>query len=133
MSVFSEYSVIFIIGFAIIATCIVDRLCIRRRHQVVIVPPDVNNENDLENILQQSLLTYQEEICITLESWGEKEAQQFTKYEKNMECPICMEIIEKEMKLYDIKCQHIFHKDCLQDAIKSNLLCPMCREKILKK
>ena len=42
-----------------------------------------------------------------------------------MDCPVCLEHIEKEKKL-TLKCSHIFHTTCLLQI--ENQLCPLCRQ-----
>lgn len=129
--IMQNYGILIIFIIAGIGTCFINRFC--RRRQLILHPINLpNEERDLENVLQQSLVTYNEEVILSLESWGEKDASSFEKYEENMECPICMEEIEKNESLYNIQCQHILHKKCLEEAIKSNYLCPICRNKIQK-
>lgn len=45
------------------------------------------------------------------------------------ECPICMEIIQKN-KGITTHCKHNFHKICLMTHIHTNNNCPMCRSLI---
>lgn len=47
-----------------------------------------------------------------------------------MECVICIEKI-KECSKIQLKCNHIFHKECIIKCIrKRTRKCPLCRHKI---
>lgn len=42
-------------------------------------------------------------------------------------CPICFdEIFESHDKIIQLKCGHIIHKECLDEYIKTNYICPLC-------
>ena len=51
-------------------------------------------------------------------------------------CSICMEDLCKGEEVYDLACNHKFHKHCLLLCIscpnKDNILCPLCRRPILE-
>ncbi len=48
-------------------------------------------------------------------------------------CSICFDNMKKDDEYIDIKCKHIFHKDCLTNYLqKFNHICPICREEIGK-
>jgi Zinc finger, C3HC4 type (RING finger) len=42
-----------------------------------------------------------------------------------MECPICLEIIEKNP--YFTPCVHSFHNECIIEWLKLHDSCPLCR------
>jgi len=49
----------------------------------------------------------------------------------NEKCTICLTDLEKGDNILDIKCKHIFHKECLSQYIKNyNHICPVCRQDI---
>lgn len=102
----------------------------RRQNQ----QPDylINPQENIENIIDESRLLYEIQIGDILNSYGEKPAEQFNFYIENIECAICMEIIEATSNIYNISCGHIYHKECLFSAIKNKCICPICREKIEK-
>ena len=54
----------------------------------------------------------------------------------NESCAICLgEFADnKDAKIAEVKCtgKHIFHVACLEEWIKKNDICPLCREPILK-
>ena len=52
------------------------------------------------------------------------------KYEsrKETECAICLEEFKgTDMIKAFYKCEHIFHKNCLRDWLKKQVVCPMCK------
>lgn len=52
------------------------------------------------------------------------------KSEKEYDCTICMEKIEKNTDVYKISCNHKFHKQCLNKWLKEKFECPTCRTNI---
>lgn len=78
----------------------------------------------LDNVLEDIVVTTDENTLNTLN------ILKITK-DMNERCTICLsEMIEDEEYL-DIKCKHIFHKDCLETYLKNyNHICPVCREEI---
>ena len=48
------------------------------------------------------------------------------------ECSICLNNLKKDDKILVLKCNHIFHSDCLLEWFnKDNKNCPLCREILL--
>ena len=48
-------------------------------------------------------------------------------------CSICLGDVEKDNEYYKIKCNHIFHKKCLEKWLEEyNYLCPVCRTELGK-
>ena len=45
-------------------------------------------------------------------------------------CPICRDSTEEESEFIKIKCNHIFHKQCIFQWIKKSQSCPMCRTQL---
>ena len=46
-------------------------------------------------------------------------------------CSICLDdYSDPEIKLNRLPCNHVFHKDCIQEWLKDNDTCPECRMKI---
>lgn len=43
-----------------------------------------------------------------------------------MSCSICLESLQKTLRIVT-KCDHTFHKICLEDWMKENNTCPLCR------
>ena len=47
-------------------------------------------------------------------------------------CFVCLELfIDNEMVLVISPCRHVFHLDCIQQAIQFQSKCPLCRQEIL--
>jgi hypothetical protein len=48
-------------------------------------------------------------------------------------CAICLDNFSGDQKkVAELRCQHIFHVDCLNKWVETNDICPMCRAPILK-
>lgn len=43
------------------------------------------------------------------------------------ECPVCLCEFEKGEQLKQLKCQHLFHSECIVNWLKLNRTCPCCR------
>jgi hypothetical protein len=49
--------------------------------------------------------------------------------EELADCLVCKELIEKESKIIKLNCNHIFHVECLQNALQNNIIsCPLCKK-----
>jgi len=46
------------------------------------------------------------------------------------ECPICFCEYEPNIKVSKLRCDHIFHSNCIQKWFKSSGTCPMCRNNV---
>lgn len=51
----------------------------------------------------------------------------YKKEMKNEECPICYCKYSKKKKIRILKCNHYFHKKCINKWIKRSFSCPICR------
>ena len=47
-----------------------------------------------------------------------------------MECSICYELIDTNNNQI-LKCNHVFHKECINKWLKKNNKCPICRKIII--
>ena len=47
-------------------------------------------------------------------------------------CPICRDLILSVNRMYSIKCNHKFHRECLDHWFNTSLNCPQCDEIIIK-
>jgi hypothetical protein len=45
-------------------------------------------------------------------------------------CPICLEDFTSGQEIRRFPCNHIFHKDCIDNWLRLNITCPMCRMSI---
>jgi len=52
------------------------------------------------------------------------------KLNEDTDCAICMQTIKKNKSVYQIECNHKFHKQCLSEWLKEKFECPVCRHKI---
>lgn len=87
----------------------------------------------LFNILSQlPIAQNMEDVVITTDEKSIDELP-ILKCKDNIEtnCSICMDNMKKDEEYIDIKCKHIFHKDCLTNYLKNfNHICPICRDEI---
>ena len=49
---------------------------------------------------------------------------------ESYECPICLDNIEKDSNVFLTLCGHLFHHDCLNEAMSFRQKCPTCRRHI---
>lgn len=48
---------------------------------------------------------------------------------ENIDCPICYVGYEQPDKIRFLKCNHFFHKDCVDVWLKNKPLCPICKKR----
>jgi hypothetical protein len=89
-------------------------------------------ENDRFNeAVQNSLNTFNDEL------FNKKSEYKFdhlnsTKITTDKKCFICLEINHDD--LYELPCKHIFHYDCINEAVLHQFYkCPLCNAEIPKK
>lgn len=82
-----------------------------------------------DRILEQSVETHLDEIFKKEDKY--EICVPILKKDSEDKCLICLGEITKEEEIYDLPCQHFFHKECLKESVSYNHLdCPSCREKI---
>lgn len=79
---------------------------------------EMSNNSDRDNIISER--KYNKKI--------EKLDQQ--KLSEDTDCAICMQSIKKNKSVYQIECNHKFHKQCLSTWLKEKFECPVCRHEI---
>ena len=42
-------------------------------------------------------------------------------------CSICLEIFRDGMKIAKLRCNHLFHTDCINRWFEVNFTCPLCK------
>lgn len=47
------------------------------------------------------------------------------------ECVICLDNISRQNIVYDLGCQHVFHKQCIDKWVHYGSTCPLCRNDII--
>lgn len=52
--------------------------------------------------------------------------------EEKEDCSICQNIFDTGEILSSLKCEHIFHKQCIYRWLNKSLSCPLCRYKIIE-
>lgn len=94
----------------------------------------LNDENDDQDYLQtlnQSMDTYYDELFRCSENALRINLNPTKDTATGSVCVICYEEIEKEDETYPLPCGDVFHRACLEDAIKRNHdRCPVCSSKL---
>ncbi|PWA81705.1 Zinc finger, RING/FYVE/PHD-type [Artemisia annua] len=45
------------------------------------------------------------------------------------ECAVCLHVIEVDDEIRELRCKHLFHKDCLDRCVEhKHTTCPLCRD-----
>ncbi len=89
--------------------------------QMLVAPPNIAQNRQF---MQDIVVTTDENTLNTLN------ILKITK-DMNENCTICMEEMNEDEEYFDIKCKHIFHKNCLETYLKNyNHICPVCRNEI---
>ncbi|KAK7351414.1 hypothetical protein VNO77_10856 [Canavalia gladiata] len=47
-------------------------------------------------------------------------------------CCICLAKYENNDELRELRCSHLFHKDCVDKWLKINALCPLCKSEVVE-
>lgn len=56
----------------------------------------------------------------------------YTKEQAHVECRVCLSEFEEGEKVRSLKCNHTFHRDCLDKWLQQNwATCPLCRKHVL--
>ena len=58
-----------------------------------------------------------------------------TQYQKDTDkCMICMFEFEENDQVSELKCdrRHVFHSECLQQWLKVDKRCPLCKKEIIR-
>ncbi|KAL3818886.1 hypothetical protein ACJIZ3_004791 [Penstemon smallii] len=48
-----------------------------------------------------------------------------------LECAVCLSLYEDGDEVRKLKCNHTFHKDCLDEWFRNMATCPLCRSMVL--
>jgi hypothetical protein len=51
--------------------------------------------------------------------------------DEDNDCTICLEEFNNDEEIIKLKCNHFFHSKCIDDWIKKNQSCPLCRVNLL--
>ena len=54
--------------------------------------------------------------------------QRYKCREEEVECPVCLSVIEEGEEIRELRCEHLFHRDCLDRWVgySRNVSCPLC-------
>lgn len=91
----------------------------RGESQVDVIQQSIQSEEQRRDNLPPSSLSNLEEITQIVS----------IKNVKN-DCSICQDHFVKDQKARMLPCNHIFHIGCIDEWLKRDLSCPMCRERL---
>jgi len=90
------------------------------------VLPTLDNFNNI--ILNEDV-----KIILDEEEFDNLERIKYDKSDKSLECLICLDTFEEEENLIKIKCNHIFHCNCIKNWLcEESNKCPVCRIEVGK-
>lgn len=94
----------------------------------------INNFNNILNTVLGQAPPSQEDIQVTMDHEDIDNLPVKTYSDSdNINCSICLCDMEEGDKYFDIKCKHIFHKDCMFKWLEEfNYICPICRTELGK-
>lgn len=49
---------------------------------------------------------------------------------KNEECSICLSLFSEKKCVEMKRCNHMYHQDCIEQSLKRNQFCPLCRKDV---
>lgn len=119
----SEFMFRFAIGLIIscsfFSACVRTGICQSQHSITIIQRPIMRQQTSTEN-LQRYLLDHDvPEDTIDTES-----------KDINETCAICIEPLKEGDTSIVLKCNHVFHKDCIISWFKKELICPICRSPV---
>ena len=92
-----------------------------------------NNEDNYNEIINESINMHIINIKNKLKKYPLVKLQNHPAYDDNIEyeCAISLEDIDEDEMIYLFKCFHIFKCFAIEDWLKNNVECPICREILL--
>lgn len=87
---------------------------------------------DITNILNRSFEESQPNKTATSKAFIDELGDQMLsdKQLADSTCSICMEDFKRELKGTPLPCGHIYHKCCIEDWLKIDHVCPICRSEL---
>ena len=84
---------------------------------------------DMQNLMNHSFDTdtVQDVTPTATEVFAKYDSLNTIKNDKEETCSICLDEIKINKKIYNISCNHKFHKKCLKNWLKEKFSCPTCR------
>lgn len=88
-------------------------------------------EEILRQTMDQSMDTYNEELFKQYDGEVLIQSPKCVLNEEEVKCFICLEDVHKDTEVYDLPCNHYFHCECIEGAVKRrHARCPLCRKAI---
>tara|TARA_B100001094_G_scaffold315390_1_gene355336 strand:+ start:1867 stop:2358 length:492 start_codon:yes stop_codon:yes gene_type:complete len=87
-----------------------------------------NTNRRRRNNLNQRLLN---EPTYNPDDIEKKEIKYNNEIHHDRECTICLEEYQENDELYQLQCDHYYHKECINDWLLKHQTCPLCRLNLL--
>ena len=108
--------------FIILLSCSLS--CYKSRNDYRNIQNNENNENLLQNESNsENNQNHQNNQNQTIE----KIELTFTNNLNNKNCSICLDEFNENEILFQLICNHYYHKKCINDWLRKNRSCPLCR------
>lgn len=114
-----------------------ERVNRERREQELQRLKRINRERDRLERLQslsgrefQPVEPIEKPIIATIKEIDSKTKKENAEKCVGQNCSICQDAIKKGEQCRKLKCNHIYHIDCIDPWLQKNMNCPMCREKV---
>lgn len=93
---------------------------------------NIHGDNQIQNFINNS---FNENSVIddspsSTEVLDKYDSLNTIKNDKEDTCSICLDEIKINKKIYNLSCNHKFHKKCLKNWLKEKFSCPTCRIEI---
>ena len=96
----------------------------------ILIDTNIDDEETipiLDDEIRNETMTLEEVNSIPCQRFSELELEN----KSSESCIICQENYKNEDNIIQLKCNHIFHKECLENwLLNYNCVCPICRRKI---
>ncbi len=104
---------------SLIGPLIINKLLMK---DYTILQQRIINNNNYVRLEEQNIINIDSEIKLS----------ETTKLFEQKSCSICMENFNDTEKIIKLKCNHCFHKTCIESWIKIKLKCPICKFDIIE-
>ena len=108
------------LAFVFIIVCSCTLSCFKSRNDYRNIQNIQNNENN-ERLLQNESNPQRQNQMI------EKKELKFTNELNDKNCSICLDEFNENELLFQLICNHYYHKKCIHDWLQKNKSCPLCR------
>jgi hypothetical protein len=99
---------------------------------IMLIIQEMLNNGQLNNVLNESLYTEPSKIPTSKDFIDQIKTIILSDSQIKMDCNICYDNFQKELKGYPLPCGHIYHEGCIKEWLKIDHVCPTCRHELPK-